>query len=477
MNVKGKKAKKQVLNNNSAVNIFSQAEIIKKIAAIESELKASTWKDLETHGKFTKNDKLTFISDDTLIVGCDVGSEKHYVRAIDFRGRELGSKAYAFSNDADGFKSAKKWALDIAARNGKSQIILGLEPTGHYWFCLASWMISNGISVVQVNPYAVKQTKEIEDNSQNKDDRKDPKVIANLVKNGNYGTPYLPEGAYAAIRRLTMFRDQLTEDRIRYINRLHREMKIYFPEYMKAFGILDGDFTLEILKKAPFPADILQLGTGGLKEIWHKAGFRGAGYGKAERILMYAKTSVGLRQGTEGGKEAVRWFAEKILELDAKLAETEGAVQQKCLEIPNANNLLEIRGIGKNIQAGILSEIGDISRFDNVKELQKLSGLSIVANDSGKHVGETRISHRGRKRLRYWLFQAAKSTVAHAEEFRSLHEYYTTRQTNPLKKMQSLIVISCKILRVVFTILKTGCTYDPRKMLNDIHRPEKMTAA
>ena len=46
---------------------------------------------------------------------------------------------------------------------------------------------------MQVNPYAVKQTKEVEDNSQMKDDRKDPKLIANLVKDGNFGIPYLPE--------------------------------------------------------------------------------------------------------------------------------------------------------------------------------------------------------------------------------------------------------------------------------------------
>ena len=39
----------------------------------------------------------------------------------------------------------------------KKQIVLGLEPTGHYWFAIAAWMVSNGISVVQVNPYAVKQ--------------------------------------------------------------------------------------------------------------------------------------------------------------------------------------------------------------------------------------------------------------------------------------------------------------------------------
>ncbi len=47
-------------------------------------------------------------------------------------------------------------------------------------------MIANGISVVQVNPYAVKQTKELEDNSQDINDRKDPKLIANLVKENMY---------------------------------------------------------------------------------------------------------------------------------------------------------------------------------------------------------------------------------------------------------------------------------------------------
>lgn len=72
-------------------------------------------------------------------------------------------------------------------------------------------MIVKGVSVVQVNPYTVKQTKEIEDNSRAKDDRKNPKVIANLVKDGNYEISYLPEGIYADFRRLPMFRDQLLE--------------------------------------------------------------------------------------------------------------------------------------------------------------------------------------------------------------------------------------------------------------------------
>ncbi len=471
MNGKVKKTKKQVVSTDFATNVLSQDEISQKVLVIERELKSSTWRDLETNGKFAKNDKISFISDEMLIVGCDIGSETHYIRAIDSRGRELSKGAFEFSNSTEGFVNAKEWALNLAAKNNKKQIVLGLEPTGHYWFVLAAWMISEGISVVQVNPYAVKQSKEIEDNSQRKDDRKDPKLIANLVKDGNYGMPYLPEEIYADMRRLSMFRDQLTEDRIRNINRLHREMRIYFPEYADAFGKLEGAFALEILCVAPMPSDIIALGADGLRNIWHGAKLRGRGYSRANDIVNYAETSVGLKDGTDAGREAIRWFAKQIQSLDEQLSEIEEKLHAKCREIPHAENILEINGIGENTLSGILAEMGDVSRFDDVKEIQKLSGLNLVACSSGKHKGQTKISHRGRKRLRYWLFQAAKSAVAHAEEFKELHVYYTTRPDNPLKKMQSLIVIACKLLRVIYAILTKGVTYDPKKLLSDIKRP------
>lgn len=470
MNIKATRRKNQV------GNIFEQQEMLAKAEEIRNSLNASTWHELETNGKFDKNDKLTFISDDMLILGCDIGSEIHYARAIDTRGRELSKSAFSFSNTREGFESAKDWAVQLAAIHDKKQIVLGLEPTGHYWFCLATWMITNGISVVQVNPYAVKQTKELEDNSQLKDDRKDPKLIANLVKDGNFGMPYLPEKVYAELRRLSMFRDQLNEDRIRNINRLHREMKIYFPEYKDAFGKTDGLFCLEILRTAPFPKDLLELGEDGIRQIWHEAKLRGRGYSRAGEIIRYAGKSVGLKDGSDASKTAVRWFAEKIIELDKQLADIEEQLMQKCRQIPHTEKILDISGIGENTLSGILAEMGDISRFDDVKEIQKLSGLNLVSCNSGKHNGQTKISHRGRKRLRYWLFQAAKSAVAHADEFKELHVYYTTRPDNPLKKMQSLIVIACKLLRVIYAILTKGVTYDPKKLLSDIKRPvQQMT--
>ena len=149
------------------------------------------------------------------------------------------------------------------------------------------------------------------------------------------------------------------------------------------------------------------------------------------------------------------------------------------MEIPYAENILEIPGIGKNILSGIISEMGDIERFDEAKEIQKRSGMALVANSSGKHKGETRISYRGRKKLRYWLFQAAKSTVSYSEEFKELHTAYITRPDNPLKKMQSLAATVCKILRIIYTILKKGVRYDPKKMMEDIRKgkPHQISAA
>ena len=165
------------------------------------------------------------------------------------------------------------------------------------------------------------------------------------------------------------------------------------------------------------------------------------------------------------------------MELDEELAGIENRLNEKCKEIPHAENILEISGIGVRILSGILAEMGDISRFDDAKELQKLNGLGLVSCSSGKHKGETRISHRGRKRLRYWLFDAVRSAVAHGKEYQWIHAHYTTRAGNPLQKMQSLIVIACKILRVIYTMLKTGKPYVPEKLLKDIRYPENVQTA
>ena len=97
------------------------------------------------------------------------------------------------------------------------------------------------------------------------------------------------EKLYGELRRLSMFRDQLNEDRIRSINRMHREMKIYFPEYKDALGKVDGAFSLELLKHAPFPDDLISLGEDGIRQIRHDSKLRVRGYSFHSKQKMHHK--------------------------------------------------------------------------------------------------------------------------------------------------------------------------------------------
>ena len=59
----------------------------------------------------TQNAKIASITEKTLIIGIDVGSETHYARAFSWRNYEYSKKPFAFSNDEAGFSSFKEWMI------------------------------------------------------------------------------------------------------------------------------------------------------------------------------------------------------------------------------------------------------------------------------------------------------------------------------------------------------------------------------
>ena len=231
-----------------------------------------------------------------------------------------------------------------------------------------------------------------------------------------------------------------------------------------------------MLKEAPLPEDICKLGAEGVNKIWRDAKLRGAGMKRARTLVSAAEHSVGNKEASEAARFELRNLLKDMDVYALRLEELLQNMEEKLKEIPYVDKLMEIKGIGLVTVSGFIAEVGDIGRFDNPKQLQKLAGYAIVANDSGKHNGESRISYRGRKRLRYVLYEAAISLVGKNAEFREIHEYYRTRKENPLKKMQSVVAVACKVLRVFYAILTKGVDYDPLKLLGDIRRPQLQTA-
>lgn len=424
----------------------------------------------------TQNAKIASITEKTLIVGIDVGSETHYARAFDWRNYEYTKKPLEFSNTEAGFMTFKAWMEDLAQEHGKTVVIPGMEPTGHYWFALGKFLQDNGMKPVHVNPHHVKKSKELDDNNPSKNDRKDPKTIAALVNEGRFSYPYIPTGIYAEIRNLSNLRFQTQEELIRVKNRIARWISIYFPEYKDVYGDIKAVSGRKVLQIAPLPEDIKNLGVEGVNQIWRDAKLRGAGIKRAKTLVSAAEHSVGSKEAPEAARMELRHLLNDLDVYGARLEELLHRIEIKLSEIPYVDKLMEIKGIGLITVSGFLAEVGDIKRFDNPKQLQKLAGYAIVANQSGKHNGESRISYRGRKRLRYVLYEAAISVVGKNAEFREIHEYYRTRQKNPLKKMQSVVAVACKIIRIFYAILTKGITYDAEKVRRDIKRPQMQAA-
>ncbi len=455
---------------------FSTEEIIAISKKAYEEATAITWRQAEVGRTLTQNDKIALVDDKTLVIGADVGSVKHDIRAFDNRGREFSRKAFEFENNEAGFALAKAWILMIRDTQHLEKIMVGMEPTGHYWINLASWLVNEGITVVLVNPHHVKKSKELDDNLNRKTDRKDPKVIAGLVHEGRYSMPYLPDGIYANLRNLNNLRLMNTEEKTRCMNRLNRWLSIYFPEYGTVFKDVAGVGSLLLLEQAALPGDIVKLGADGINKIWRTAKLRGVGYPKALKIVSAAEHSIGCTEGLDIAKDEIQWILENLKILIKWDSDLLARTETLAGGITYIDNILEIKGLGVRTVVGILAEIGDISRFTSVKPIQKLAGLALVEDSSGKHEGRTIISKRGRKRLRYHLYQAALVLIGQNDEFREVYDYYRTREDNPLKKMQALMAVACKLLRVLYAMLTKGVKYDPGKLLSDIHRPQKKAA-
>ena len=424
-----------------------------------------------------QNEKIELLTDEWLLIGIDVGSERHFARAFNNRKVEYTHKAFEFENTKEGFEAFKEWTVTMMVMANKKYVMAGMEPTGHYWLNLAKFIKKNGMILSHVNPAHVKKSKELDDTNPSKNDKKDPKTIAGLMSDGRYVFPYIPEDIYADIRDLNNLLDFNKEGLVRTENRFARWLSIYFPEYPKLYSDTKAISSLLILKKAPLPEDIVSLGVTGINEIFREARLRGIGKKKAQKIYETAKASIGRKDSYKAARIEIEQLLEDLERYTRRIKQFEIELQDALSDIPHADKLTVIKGIGFGSVQGFIAEVGDITRFSDAKDIQKLSGLAIVENSSGKHQGQYKISYRGRKKLRKTLYLAAVSVVNHNDYFHALYDYFLTRKKNPLKKMQALIAIACKLIRIFYVILTKGIDFDGKKMLNDIVRPELVAAA
>jgi len=416
---------------------------------------------------YNQNEKIMSITEKTLVIGIDIGKEVQYARFFDYRGIEL-SKIQSFENTLEGFKIFEEWIKSIANKNDKDNIIVGLEPTGHYWFNLGNFLRNIGIKIVLVNPFHVKRSKELDDNSQLKNDLKDPKVIAKLVIEGRYSEPYIPEGIYSDLRIAMDMKQSLGKNLNIIRNKVGQWLDKYFPEFNDVFADWQGKCALISLNKFSTPEEILSAGVQQIFVEWKMKIKQGVGIKKAVMLVESAKNSVGITEGLGMAKKELKLYLDQYELYIKQQEQLEIEIEYLALQIPGVKEALTIKGVGIMTAAGFVAEVGNIKRFTHPRQIQKLAGLGLIENSSGKHKGKTSISKRGRSRLRALLFRVVMPLVSKNDEFKMLHKHYTTRKENPLKKKQSLILLCCKLIRIFFAIMNKQIEYNPQKLISDI---------
>jgi hypothetical protein len=293
----------------------------------------------------TQNDRLKQVTSDTLIVGVDVGSQTHFCRAFDWRGFELSRRVFKFSNTGMGFLTFLRWTEELMNKTGMKKVIAGC-----YWLTFQKFLQEHDVELVTVNPFTVNRSMELDDNSPEKSDLKDPKTIAQLVKDGRYSISYLPSGVYAEVREAFVCRDQIMKQHVRLSNQIQGWLQKFFPEYFECYADWDSASGLMLLKEAPRPQDILQLGEG-INQIWRDAKVRAAGIKRAQTLIEAAQNSVGLEGGEAARLEIWVLVNDYILKAE-QLKRLDAYLEEKVKEVPNVEKLLAIKGVGLSTVIG-----------------------------------------------------------------------------------------------------------------------------
>ena len=420
------------------------------------------------------NQRIEEVTPDTLIVGIDVAKETQWARFVDYRGVEHG-KTVSFKNNRKGYEHIVNKIHEIiklkTLRYPIDSIIIGMEPTGHYWKPLANYLINKGYRVVCVNPYHTKKSKELDDNSPTASDKKDAITIARLVKDGRYFDPYLPQGEFGELRGLSNTRVNAIKRVSAVKNTITAVLDEYFPEIWTVFKYpLKGKASRQILKSCPLPSNILELGEDGILTEIKKAVKKTVGMKKVKQLIDAAKSSVGVRNGLEIARLRLKWLMDELELYEDQLNEIEQAMEHELSRTGYAQQLLGIKGIGIVSAASFLGEVGDPLRFQNARQIANYAGYNLVEDSSGKSKSGTCISKRGRKQLRSILYKMAFTMVGQNAEMKELYQYLITRKDNPLKKKQALVVVSKKIITVIYSLLKKQESYKPELVLGMVRK-------
>lgn len=336
----------------------------------------------------------------------------------------------------------------------EARLIAGVEATGG---CERTWVAffqrqkqaGRPVALHRLNPLAVKRFLESDLHRKVNDQRAAEGIARFLLERRRQNGPQeIPlDGTvtfYRTIRGLIMQRSEL-------ILRFHALLGSAQPELVQFCRNGVPNWVLLVCRQYPTAAHLARARIATLAKLPHVNNERAA------RLKAAAKTSTAAMVDA-GTAAAMTLLTEELLHRDARIADLQGALIDMLADDRRFRHLQTIPGIGAWSAAALCIEIGDPTRFTDVRQLVAWAGLDPREDTSGDSTIKRGISHRGNGYLRAILFPLAMAAMQHHPVVGA----FIARKINEGKpKKVALLAGGTKILRIAFAIMVTGKPYDP----------------
>lgn len=176
-----------------------------------------------------------------------------------------------------------------------------------------------------------------------------------------------------------------------------------------------------------------------------------------KKIKAAAQNSFGALLCSDSTSFMLKQFVEQIKFLENQLDELNEMISERLAEFNSP--ITSITGIGDVLGASILSEIGNISRFESADKLAAFAGIDPTVSQSGNFLGtKNKMSKRGSPYLRRAIWLAATAAILHDSAIKA---FYDRKKAQGKHHYVCVGYICRKLINIIFSVLKSGQPYQP----------------
>ncbi len=387
----------------------------------------------------------------TIYIGIDVSKDKFDYAAVDTQTTLI--KKDSLQMNGDGFQELGKLIQSF------SNVVVGFESTGTYHINILSFLLSLTEHVHLLNPALVKKFAEADSLRKTKTDAVDALVIAKFLIYRQHSIAAVTEIDSAYLTQLARLRESITRDVGKTKTHLKQMLNIAFPELLKSANVFT-DTLLHILKQFPSAKAIRKTTKKGIRKTFYNlAKPRGKNPDlNPDQLFEMAKESIGtadesLEMAIQFDIEHLEFLQRHLDEVTSKLIDNVNERFGNELEI-----LKSIKGIGDTTASHFLSEVKNIQRFSNYKQLIAYAGTDPSVKQSGNMIKRGKISKRGVSSLRRVGYLITCSVIRHDGVFQ---DYYLRKRNEGMAYRKAVIATWNKLLRVIFAILTKQVKFIP----------------